>query len=153
MNYAPHPEGIRKITMRIKLNANPGDGVNMDPYDTPFANKDYNERYRLGEDCTSLFRIRYRTCYDYIRNGYSWTGLAHDDGKEMDLDEFNSRGGDRLIDMSAFYLIAKEPPATGPDNPLFSDAYEPRRYYDFNMKFENGQRNRTTKGLRIFSNF
>lgn len=94
--------------------------------------RDYSKKYPYGSDCTSLFRIRYRTYYDYIRNGYSWEGLGTDSPwKEMDLEEFNRRGGDKLIDMTRFYLFPKEPPAHWDFN----------WYFAITVTFENGKTN------------
>ena len=44
----------------------------------------------MGSDCTSPFKIRYRTYADYINNGYSWkvSGVQFS-WKEMELTEFN----------------------------------------------------------------
>ena len=97
-------------------------------------------------------RIRYRSYYDYIKNGYSWKGLNQDSPwYEMDLDEFNARGGAKLIDMTKFYLIAKERPT----NPMYNSPWKMGTYRVFktDIYFDNGKKNRTTKEMKIFSRF
>lgn len=123
--YRPHPVAITGIHFTLTTSFE----HTFRPFLPP---RDYNKKYTYGSDCTSLFIIRYRTYYDYIRNGYSWEGLGTDSPwKEMDLEEFNRRGGDKLIDMTRFYLFPKEPPANG------------NIYWHFAMTvtFENGRTN------------
>lgn len=106
--YRPHPYAITGITMRMT------DEFKSSPsiiYNNEERTPDYSSKYRMGHDCTSLFRIRYRTYAGYISNGYSWEGLtSNSPWKEMELTEFNRLGGDKLIDMTRFYLIVKEVP-------------------------------------------
>lgn len=106
--YRPHPYAITGITMRMT------DEFSSSPtiiYNHEERTPDYSSKYRMGHDCTSLFKIRYRTYADYISNGYSWEGLkSNSPWKEMELTEFNRLGGDKLIDMTRFYLIVKEVP-------------------------------------------
>lgn len=106
--YRPHPYAITGITMRMtdEFSSSP-----MIIYNHEERTPDYSSKYRMGHDCTSLFKIRYRTYADYISNGYSWEGLkSNSPWKEMELTEFNRLGGDKLIDMTRFYLIVKETP-------------------------------------------
>lgn len=106
--YRPHPYAITGITMRMtdEFRSSP-----MIIYNHEERTPDYSSKYRMGHDCTSLFKIRYRTYADYISNGYSWEGLkSNSPWKEMELTEFNRLGGDKLIDMTRFYLIVKEVP-------------------------------------------
>lgn len=106
--YRPHPHAITGITMRMtdEFRSSP-----MIIYNHEERTPDYSSKYRMGHDCTSLFKIRYRTYADYISNGYSWEGLkSNSPWKEMELTEFNRLGGDKLIDMTRFYLIVKEVP-------------------------------------------
>ena len=144
--YEPHPYGIVKIDMTVVY-----DVIGDDMYIIrPPYNKtsDYNYHYKTGDNCNSLFRIRYRSYYDYIKNGYSWQGLNQDSPwYEMDLDEFNARGGAKLIDMTKFYLIAKEAPI---HPPYQFDSY---RVFKTDIYFDNGKKNRTTKEMKIFSRF
>ncbi len=49
----------------------------------------------------------------------------------MDLEEFNRRGGDKLIDMTRFYLFPKERPANG--NIFW--------HFAMTVTFENGRTN------------
>lgn len=135
--YRPHPVAITGIHFTLT--------TSFEHTFRPFQpSRDYNEKYTYGSDCTSLFRIRYRTYYDYIRNGYSWEGLGTDSPwKEMDLEEFNRRGGDKLIDMTRFYLFPKEPPAHWSFN----------WYFAITVTFENGRTNIRNRyldcGMRI----
>lgn len=106
--YRPHPYAITGITMRMtdEFRSSP-----MIIYNHEERTPDYSSKYRMGHDCTGLFKIRYRTYADYISNGYSWEGLkSNSPWKEMELTEFNRLGGDKLIDMTRFYLIVKEVP-------------------------------------------
>lgn len=152
--YAPHPYGITEIKMKIPMQFNPGEFWDMS---TSVGYKPYNENYNYDNnsyydefreiECTSLFRIRYRSYHAFICNGYSWEGLEQKGPWiEMELTEFNERGGDRLIDMSSIYLIAKEKPTT-----MYT--YNKKRQFQMDVKFSNGKTNYQTKGLSVYSCF
>ncbi len=148
--YEPHPYGIVKIDMTVVYDViGDNEFITGRQFKT---NADYNGHYKEGDNCNSLFRIRYRSYYDYIKNGYSWKGLNQDSPwYEMDLDEFNARGGAKLIDMTKFYLIAKERPT----NPMYNSPWKMGTYRVFktDIYFDNGKKNRTTKEMKIFSRF
>lgn len=146
MTYHPHPYAITSITMRLDR-----DDVNRWIYDqkndefTPA----YNPNYQVDKDCTSLFKIRYRSYYEYIQNSYSWEGLENDGPwYEMDLVDFNAQGGAKMVDISEFYLIAKEKPL-GSIYMVFNKL----RFFDMTMTFENGRKNHKNRHLVIFSCF
>ena len=138
--YRPHPYGITRIDMRLedKFTSRPTP-ITKNPSITWMP--DYNKNYPCGSKCNSLFRIRYRTFYDYIRNGYTWEGLDHkSQWKEMELTDFNSRGGDKLIDMSRFYLIVKERPDSDYSHPW---------PLAMTVTFDNGKTNKRNSDLRM----
>ena len=115
--YEPHPYGIVKIDMTVVY--------------------DVNDMY--------IIKPPYNKTSDY--NGH-YKGLNQDSPwYEMDLDEFNARGGAKLIDMTKFYLIAKEAPI---HPPYQFDSY---RVFKTDIYFDNGKKNRTTKEMKIFSRF
>lgn len=139
--YRPHPYAITSIDMRLidEFRYLPLIIVGGEER-TP----DYSSKFRMGENCNSLFKIRYRTYYDYIRNGYSWAGLEFQSPwKEMDLTEFNRRGGDKLIDMSRFYLIVKEAPQYSFS--MLGYAWP----LSMNITFENGKTNKRCRELKM----
>lgn len=146
-DYLPHPYGITEIKMAVARSFSPGEPLS--PYYQKFSTNDYNENYRMEmgrtTDCTSLFRIRYRSYYDFIGNGYSWKGLEQQGPwVEMDLTEFNERGGAQLMDMNMFYLIAKEEPF---------NKLRGYRLFQMDVQFANGKRNHNVEGLEIYSWF
>lgn len=138
--YRPHPYGITSISFTLE------DKYTSEPPLITYNPKDprmppYNKNYPLNSDCSSLFKIRYRTYYDYIKNGYSWEGLGTTSPwKEMELTEFNRRGGDNLIDMSCIYLIVKERP---------SYYYLQPWHLGMIMIFDNGKTNIRNSDLKI----
>lgn len=140
--YRPHPYAITRIDMQLedKFTSKPTD---ISPYLPPHETwmPDYNDNYPCGSKCNSLFKIRYRTYYDYIKNGYTWEGSsAKSQWKDMELTEFNQRGGDKLIDMSRIFLIVKERPNIYPGQqwPLA-----------MTITFENGKTNKRNSDLRV----
>lgn len=136
--YQPHPYAITGIDMQLVEDYSDMNHMLLNGL------PDYNSKYPVGGDCTSLFKIRYRTYYDYIKNGYSWEGLeSNSPWKEMDLTEFNRRGGDKLIDMSCFYLIVKEAPQR--------DILGLGMSWTMVMKvsFENGKTNQRNRNLKM----
>lgn len=146
-NYSPHPYGIESITLRVPQFYNPGEL--WDPGYSVMYSGDYNENYKIKKDCTSLFRIRFRSIYPYLANGYSWTGTGQTSPwVEMELTEFNAKGGARLMDMTEFYLIAKEAPSLARDQKK-----RVRRYFDMEVVFENGQKNKVGMTPTVFSCF
>lgn len=142
--YEPNPHGITAIRVKIPVLYNPGEP--WDPSSSALYNAKYNENYYPDQDCTSLFKIRYRTYYPYIKNRYSWAGLKQQaPWVEMDLTEFNAQGGTKLMDMSEFYLIAKEKPSIQRTDVV--------RYFHMDVTFDNGKKNHIDKGLTVYSCF
>ena len=146
-NYAPHPYGVESITLRVPELYNVGE--DWDPGCSVMYSRPYNANYKVGDDCTSLFRIRFRSIYPYLVNGYSWEGTGRTSPwVEMELTDFNAMGGTKLMDMKEFYLIAKEAPSARRD-----DEKKVRRYFHMDVRFEKGRHNHTDKGLTVFSCF
>lgn len=134
--YRPHPYAITGIKMQMTDEF--VYTINWHDMRTP----DYSSKFPMGSDCTSLFKIRYRTYADYINNGYSWEGLeCNSPWKEMELTEFNRRSGDKLIDMTRFYLIVKE----APQNNLYNIPWP----MVMTVNFENGKTNQRNRDLKM----
>lgn len=134
--YRPHPYAITGIKMQMTDEF--VYTINWHDMRTP----DYSSKFPMGSDCTSLFKIRYRTYADYINNGYSWGGLeCNSPWKEMELTEFNRRSGDKLIDMTRFYLIVKE----APQNNLYNIPWP----MVMTVNFENGKTNQRNRDLKM----
>lgn len=61
------------------------------------------------EDCSRFFGVSYVSYYDFIKNGYSWDGIANAGPiYRMALDEFNKAGDKKLVDTNGITLYLPE---------------------------------------------
>ena len=57
------------------------------------------------EDITDLFEVSYVSYYDFIKNGYSWNGIANPGPVyRMTLAQFNAAGDKKLVDTNTITL-------------------------------------------------